>query len=256
MQPRPTDSDGFGATARHGVRDWRPRLVLLLWVAATLLVGASALTLVIARITATSAHGWFWDEIHENLSLGVEFNLPTWFASMLWGLFAVIAWYLATADHGRRVLWRMVAVVGLMGSIDEYLMLHDRLSAPGSFVENVIGIDLGGATWVLPGIVVAGLIATVLARFVLSLPATTRRDLIIGGLLFLAGAIGFEVISSLAFEATATVNWVFVVTMHIEESLEYAGVIVAIRGLLGMTSTVVSAISEQSVLEVNPEARP
>lgn len=234
MQPRPTDSDGFGATARHGVRDWRPRLVLLLWFGAALLVILSATALLIAQITATAAHGPFWDEVHQNLSVGAEFNLPTWFASMLWGSFALIAWYLSTADSSRRRSWWMLVALGLLASIDEYLMLHERLNAPSSGIERVIGIDLGGATWVLLGIVVAGTVAALLTRFVLSLPSRTRRNLILGGLLFLAGAIGFEVISSLALEATGTLDWVSGFTLHIEESLEYAGVIVAIRGLLGM----------------------
>lgn len=204
----------------------------LLWIATALLFTASMVSFVIAHLSEATSNGRFWAEVHENLSLGVEFNLPTWFSSILWGLFGLVAWYLSTVDAGRRPSWLIVAAVGWVASIDEALMLHDRLSRPGSAIEEVLGIDLDGATWVLVGIVVVGAVAALLARFVLSLPSKPRRDLIVGGGLFLTGAVGFEVISSLAFEATGTVNWLFMVTMHIEEFLEFAGVIVATRGLL------------------------
>lgn len=74
-----------------GTRDWRQRLMTLLWTASLLLVTVSAVTLGVAALTEGSSSGRFWAEVHENLSVGVEFNLPTWFATVLWALFALIA---------------------------------------------------------------------------------------------------------------------------------------------------------------------
>ena len=115
-------------------------------------------------------------------------------------------------------------------------MLHDRLSTPASAIEGVVGIDLGGATWVLVGLVLAAGVAGLLGRFVLSLPHDSRRDLTAGAGLFLLGAVGFEIVSNLAFETTGTLNAVSAATMHVEELLEFVGVILAIRGLLRLVS--------------------
>lgn len=221
-------------TKTQETRDWRTRFISLLWIATVLLLAASAITAVISSLTIATTHGEFWAKVHETLNVGVEFNLPTWFASVLWALFSLAAVYLSTVDLGRRLSWLLVALVGLLASVDEYLMLHDRLGRHSNAIEIALGIDLGGATWILLGVVIAAAVAALLARFVLSLAPRTRRDIVMGAVLFLTGAIGFELISNLAYEVTQSMNWIVELTRHIEELLEFAGVIVATRGLLRM----------------------
>lgn len=204
----------------------------LLWGAAALLVGGSAVSYVVAQATAGRRHGDLWDEIHQNLSVGVDLSLPTWFASMLWALFGLLAWYHAMSRPSHRSSWLVVAGVGWLASIDEYLMLHERLSGPASAIEGVIGVDLGGATWVLVGGLIALVVAALLGRLVISLPPPTRRDLMVGAGSFLLGALGFELVHNLVQEATGEFNWMVVLPTHIEEALEMVGLILAIRGLL------------------------
>lgn len=227
-------AEGDGEAVGHEM-DWRPHLVRWMTVASAVAVMASLVTYAIARAAAATPQGEFWAEVHENLSVGVERNLPTWWATVLWAGFALAAWAQWLVASEKRMAWMFLSLVGWGASIDEALMLHDRLSAPSGRIETIAGIDLGGATWVLLGGVVAASVGLTLLRFVLGLPGETRRDLLVGAALFLLGAVGFEVLSSLFFESTGEFGWAVVTLIHIEEGLEFAGVVIATRGLLRLT---------------------
>lgn len=217
--------------------DVKHALVRLMWLSVATALALSFASRVIKWVTAGSTNAVIWDKVHENLNVGTEMNLPTWLASVLWAVFALTAlyrWHVASTD---RASWLLLSLVGWGASIDEYLMLHDRLSRPGARIETLAGIDLGGATWVLVGGAVAAAVVALLVRFVWRLPPATRSDLILGGFLFIAGSIGFEVVSNLLFASSDHYGWLVTLTVHIEEGLEFAGVVVATRGLLRLAPT-------------------
>lgn len=67
-------------------------------------------------------------------------------------------------------------------------------------IESAVRLGLI-STWVLVGGAVAAVVA-LLVRFVWRLPPATRSDLILGGLLVIAGSISFEVVSNLVFASS------------------------------------------------------
>jgi hypothetical protein len=75
------------------------------------------------------------------------------------------------------------------------------------------------------------MVALRLLRWVLTLDPTLQVSFLAGGATFLAGAVGFEVISGdrEAAHGTDTLYWMLAT---IEENLEMAGVLVVLRGLL------------------------
>ena len=215
-----------------GIADGRARFVNHLWVGAALMVGLSALSYLAMRLTAGLPVGWVLDEVHQNLSVAIDLALPTWYASMLWALLGLFAWLHGAADHPRRWSWRLMALIAWYASVDEYLMLHERLNGPAARIERMLGIDLGGATWVLLGGAVAILVATLLWRLVSSWPAKARRLVLAGGAVFVGGAIGFELVHNLIERDMGLGAPPAVFAYHVEEALEKAGVILAIAGLL------------------------
>jgi hypothetical protein len=229
-----------------------------MWLSVATALALSFVSFVISKVAAGSPNADIWDEVHENLNVGTETNLPTWLASVLWAVFALTAlyrWHVASTD---RTSWLLLSLVGWGASIDEYLMLHDRLSRPGARIETLVGIDLGGATWVLVGGAVAAIVVAVLVPFVWRLPPATRSDLILGGALFIAGSIGFEVVSNLLFASSDQYDWLVMLTVLIEEGLEFAGVVVATRGLLRLPPTPRPETADRRVAppEGEPTVRP
>lgn len=207
-------------------------LIRTLWIGAAVLVMVSATTYLVARLAADLSIVWILEEVHENLSVGKDIALPTWFAVSLWALLGLLAWTHGKLDNRWRSSWMILALVAWTASVDEFLMLHERLSKPASLIQDALGFDLGPARWILVGGVVAMAVATVLVRLILSLPSIALRDVVLGAGAFLMGAIGFELAGILAVNLTGSYGWLYMLTMHVEEGLEFIGVVLAIRGLL------------------------
>ena len=123
-----------------------------------------------------------------------EINVPTWFSSTLLLLAGLLLLYIGAISRHERdrwsTHWLVLGCVFVLLSADETAGLHGLLSAPlrGAF-------HLSGAfyhAWVLPlGAAVAGLGAMYL-RFLWSLPQKTRRLILVSGVTYVVGAIGFE----------------------------------------------------------------
>lgn len=172
------------------------------------------------------------------VDLSTEANLPTWWSAVLLvGLAALFA--LAGALHHAgggaprgRPYW-LLAGVALVLSIDEAIALHEEVL--GEVGDQLV--DGGGLlhfTWVVPGLVLAVVVGIAVLRASAALPAPVRRGLVLGGAVFLAGALGVEAISGAVFDARGH-DRLYLLATTVEEGLELAGVLIAIaaaRGLL------------------------
>lgn len=228
-----------------------------LFALAAIFVLASGVTFALARLATGTAAETILNELHQNLSIGIDLALPTWYASVLWALFAILAALMAGTTRRSRPAWVLMALTAAAASVDEYLMLHERLSRPASGLESRLGIDLGGATWVLIGVPLAAALAGVLFSVVRALPKGARRDVLLGGAFFMVGAVGFEVIQHALFDAADLNNWLVTMVNHLEETFEFVGLIFAIRGLarvlpIQVGPAQVVALPDQSAL---PSAR-
>ncbi len=115
---------------------------------------------------------------------------------------------------------------------DEALVLHERLIKP---MRAYLGDDAYGIfyfAWVVPYIAVIGILAPFFLAFLLRLPARTRLAFCAAAILYLGGAIGFELVEGRFVELHGARNLTYSVLTTIEESLEMAGVIIFIWALL------------------------
>ncbi|MFN8023360.1 MAG: hypothetical protein U0Q03_17670 [Acidimicrobiales bacterium] len=127
-----------------------------------------------------------------------EGNVPTWFASGQWLLAAVFALRLAvggrrTAEPHHRT-WTLLAAVFLFCSIDEAAQFHEPMSDWMGSLKDASPV-LANA-WVVPYAVAVVVIAIMSWRLVRSLPSPVFRLLVLSGVVFVGGAIGFELIES------------------------------------------------------------
>jgi hypothetical protein len=193
--------------------------------------------------------------------VGRELNVPTWFSSGLWIAAGILAGYFARHASRHRRSWALFAVVCLVLSIDETLELHERLDGIGNALAKYVPVQLG-FTWVIPGLLIAGLIVLSLLRMVLSLPRTPRTALLAAGIVFVGGGVGVETLSGFFIQG-ATLPWQFFLLTLIEETLEMTGIALLVAALAHIIAVRPSAdrstayrVADRSLPEPGPAADP
>ena len=161
--------------------------------------------------------------------VGREINLPTWFSAGLWITAGILAGYFARRASRHRRAWAVFCVVCMVFSIDETLELHERLDTIGNELGRYLSLQLG-FTWVIPGVLIAGLIVLSLLKMVLALPRSPRAGLLAAGIIFVAGGVGVETLSGL-FVAGGTLPWQFFLLTLVEETLEMTGIALGVAAL-------------------------
>ncbi len=175
------------------------------------------------------------------LDLDGEGNLPTWFASALLLFVALKLWETrsAWAQSGRRAAWRwgLLALIAAAMSAEEIVGLHERTVVP---LRRLLGAEgVLHFAWVIPGIMLVGVVAALCGRLTWSLPAIVRSRMALGVLLYLLGAIGMELVAGpLAPAPDQARSAMFLLAATIEETLEMCGLVVAI-GAIGELNAIV-----------------
>lgn len=213
------------------------RSFVLLMIPVTVLSAISLLMWHLLRATPDppSSHVLLGDLFNVNK----EVNLPTWFNAGLWLCSGLVASVLARGSLTHRRSWWLFAAACLYFSVDEATLLHERLNPAGTVLAGRLGLELRYA-WVLPGIVIASVIALLFLRFVLALPRTVRLGIILAGTIFITGAVGGELVTDIASRATTLPDYrvspVYVAFNAVEEFLEMSAVALCLASLLSLLS--------------------
>lgn len=156
--------------------------------------------------------------------LALERNPSTWFSGALLGATGLGAFLVGRGRPDQRT-WSAVAALFAVLSLDEVATFHEWLGA----VPGIPGVGTRG--WAGAGLVLAALVTIWLLRWALALELRLRLTLVVGGVLFLGGAIGFEVLAGM-WESSHGSDARYWAISSVEENLELAGVLVVLRGLL------------------------
>jgi hypothetical protein len=213
--------------------------------AVTRILGAIALMLIIASTAGQLMKYLAGQERIYGLVplfyLSGEGNIPTLFstlllvsAAMLFALNSSIEKNQATRYYRA---WTVLSAGFLFMAVDEATVLHERL-IPGMRAL-LGGGELGYLyfAWVVPYGLVVLLLVPFLIRFVLRLPRVTRLHLLVAAALYLGGALGVELIGGNFAEQYGRQHLAYSMITTVEETLEIAGLIVLIRGLLTHLAT-------------------
>lgn len=231
-------SDSESTTWRSGSSP-----TLLRWLAvaggAMLIIGVAAHAL----ITLTELSGFaraFAAQFNRLFFPGDEYTVWAWFTAALMAAvgvtLAIIALLLRRVDAHAWSPYATFAAVALALSIDETAQFHEGLTP----LPRALGFGpLPTYEWLIVGIplaIVAGAVLLVIAR---RIDARLRRGLIIGGSLFLFGAIVLEglggvIARSESLSALPGVDAGLLLLLAVEEGFELAGVLVALAAVLAM----------------------
>ncbi|MGV8899582.1 MAG: hypothetical protein ACOH2B_10145 [Burkholderiaceae bacterium] len=169
-------------------------------------------------------------------NVGTELNLPAFFSTFILVFAALLLAVITVLEKKRQAShvfhWAVLAFGFLFMAVDEAVTLHEMMVEP---TRKLLGDGNLGAfyfAWVIPGIVIVLVLGLYFLKFLLHLPAKTRFTFLMAAIIYLGGAIGFELLGGRYAELHGTHNLAYNMISTVEESLEMAGVIIFIRSLL------------------------
>lgn len=227
---RGATGSGGRADTGAGARPISIRYTLLV-----LLLLALALTTLSAIAFEVSEQGSATDlrgNLFNFLSVDQEAMLPSWYGSSLWFIAAMLALLMVFAAARRRTSWALFCLLCLYFSLDESAVVHEKLNDPGSQLAANMGIETE-FSWLLLAALPVLVIVGVLLRHVWGLPVLQRVLIIAAGLVFLGGAVGFEILGGAVWNPN-DYTWEYYRFALAEEFLEMAGVSLLIAALLSL----------------------
>ncbi len=161
--------------------------------------------------------------------LDAEKNFPAYYSSLAILLASLLLLIIAlTKKDGRNIYyWFGLSAVFLYLSFDEMFRIHERLTPLAK--ELFPTSDFIG-WWVPVGIILLPL-SLIYLRFVFNLPKRTRNLFVVSGLIFILGAVGFEILGDKALEANGR-DITYAVLYTIEELLEMLGIAIFIYAIV------------------------
>ena len=161
-----------------------------------------------------------------------EANLPTWWNATLLLAVAFCAFVarLTERDKARRRAWLLVAVAGLLMSLDEFTGVHERLTG----LTLAAGIDPRTYAWLIPGVFIAAAGSLLLVWMGSALPRPARGLLLLALAGYAAGALGMEAVNGLLREG----RWMyFALGTTAEEVLEMMACVLAVGAIVNQLAT-------------------
>lgn len=162
-------------------------------------------------------------------NVGLESNIPTWYASATLLLCAGLLAFIAAARRraGDRFArhWAVLAVIFAGLSLDEVATLHETLG-------DVLRLDVTGNThglffysWTIAGALFVVVVGLAYLNFLRQLPGRTRWLVLLAAAAYVGGALGLEMFNGTLNEAAGTTQTVaYALGTHIEEFMEMLGV--------------------------------
>ncbi|MDX2232138.1 MAG: hypothetical protein NW220_21060 [Leptolyngbyaceae cyanobacterium bins.349] len=190
--------------------------------------------------------GGLWG-ISRLFDLDIENNIPTWYASVT---LLICAGLLALITHRKRQQgdrfmnhWRGLALIFLWLSMDEAASVHEL------FIDLNKPLQTTGFlhyAWVIPAMVILGILAVVYQKFVMALPQQVKRRFLLAISLYVAGGLVLEMVGGQYKEVmnvqmpiangSGLAGMGMALILAAEEMLEMSGVAVLIYTLLQMLS--------------------
>ncbi len=182
-----------------------------------------------------------------------ESSLPTWYASTLLLIAAVLLAVIAYAQRFRHAPyarhWGGLAAVFLYLSVDEGAEIHEKLTAPLQDEFNTTGYLF--FAWAIAGAVFVVVVGLLYLRFVMRLPNRTRALFLLAAALYVGGALGLDAVGANKWYEEGGTSLTFSAIGTVEEFCEMLGLVVFIYALLSYAASFLTAI--QIVIMPQPD---
>ncbi len=203
------------------------------------------------------AHNELALKVIAKLNLDKEVNdLPTWYQSSTLLVSSVLLLVIGLA---RRELkdkdakyWGLLSLIFLFLSLDEAVSIHEQMTMPLRTTFHLEGFLF--LSWVIPASFLVAVLGIVLSRFLFRLPSSTRNLMILSALIYLAGALGVEMVGAnymfmMNNPPDIGSKFTYAIITTVEEFLEMTGIVVFIYCLLTYLFVPIPAeVEERSVV--------
>ncbi len=166
-------------------------------------------------------------------------NLPTWYQSstllLCSVLLLVIAFIRQSFEDVDTKFWALMAAIFLYLSIDEAVSIHEQLIVPLRHGLNAHGVWF--SAWVIPALFLLVVLFALVFKSLWRLSPRTRWLFIISGTIYVAGAVGMEMIGAKYYEIHLETqqdakDFGYALLTTTEEFLEMSGIALFIFSLL------------------------
>lgn len=168
--------------------------------------------------------------------LNEENNAPTLYSFSLLFISFMLLFMITVLERRQQapnlMKWAILTFCILFMMADEAFSFHEKLIHP---MRKLLNRDFYGIffyTWVIPGIAALFLFVLFFYRFFRGFEKKVRRTILIAGILYFGGAIGMELAGGLYEDIYGDANLPYNLIATVEESLEMAGIIFFVKGLL------------------------
>ncbi len=137
-------------------------------------------------------------------------------------------------ENAQKYQWLILGVLFLWLSFDEAAQVHEKITP---LMRRLI--DTSGVfhfAWVIPAMAFVAIFAIIYLSFLKALPSRIARLMILGGVLYVSGAVGMEMFGGWATASGLRPTWIYVWAVTIEEALEMIGVTVFCTAILTLLS--------------------
>lgn len=195
------------------------KLMKLLWCCVACLIGVHmVLTFVHYQVVELP---WYVRQIFD---VDEEDSFPTWYSASALLLTSMILWVQTwrkqrSADP-QRWHWLGLAAGFMLLSVDEVAGIHETINS------------LTETSWAVPGAVVAAVVGGAYLMFLLQLDRRTAIWFVIGGAVFLGGAVGVELYTEPYLKNDQLNTLAYNLWTGVEEGMEMAGVLIFLQALL------------------------
>ena len=162
--------------------------------------------------------------------LDTEGNLPVWFSCfglLLAGVLSALVARAPRSDGTATVYWALMAVGFTIMSTDEMCQYHEQLTLPIWTWLQAKHLEMGGYlrnAWVLPALIFVPSVVAAFVPFLRALGTRARTRLLIAGVIYVVGAVGFEMIAGHEYYLSEGLSLSLVVLGSTEETLELLGI--------------------------------
>lgn len=168
------------------------------------------------------------------LSVNAEETIPTWYATILLFITAVLLTYITWTKHQqnepRTAYWSGLAAIFFYLSMDEGAVIHEIFSDPVQQSLNTTGYL--SFAWLVVFVPLLLVFILLYLRFLFNLPPRIRNLFIAAGALYVGGAVVVEAISANQWYLDDGVSFLYLAIATVEESCEMLGVVLFIYALL------------------------
>ena len=223
--------DGSGDSDRRSPVTVRSGAVVRSLVAIALVLIAANLAVNILKLVTDDRSFYGIIPLFE---LKSENNVPTYFSGLLFivnSMLLLMVWRVLRPDSRLHHVWGVLSGLFLFLAFDEYFEIHEQLIDPVGSAFGTSG--LLHFAWVIPYFVGVLVVAAFFLPAWWRLPSNIRWLLVGSAVVYLLGAIGFEMVGGAYYDGTGSEGGpVYAALYTIEESLEMAGLILLTYSLM------------------------